>query len=153
MYARKESDSQTARVLSILRALAKVPQATVKQLSTTTRIPVSSVYRLSEDLLVSGFVHKTTSRHYGAGPVAVQLAERCGDTTLVAGMSSRSRSEIFDVHALPGTCTSPSTWTRCRPAWRRVSVLRRVRHRPGSGARGDGCRGPQTRPRHVSWTP
>ncbi|GAA0201981.1 IclR family transcriptional regulator [Glutamicibacter creatinolyticus] len=85
MYVRKVSDSQTARVLWILAALAKVPQATVKELSEASQIPVSSVYRLLDDLVTSGFVHKTSSRHYGAGPVAVQLAERYRDTTMMTG--------------------------------------------------------------------
>ena len=61
MSVRKESDSQTARVLWILSALAKVPQASVRELSTETGIPVSSVYRLLDHLVFSGFVHKTSS--------------------------------------------------------------------------------------------
>ena len=85
MSVRKESDSQTARVLWILSALAKVPQASVRELSTETGIPVSSVYRLLDHLVFSGFVHKTSSGHYGAGAAAVQLAERYWDSSLASG--------------------------------------------------------------------
>ncbi len=85
MNVRKEAESQTARVLWILSALAKVPQASVRELSTETGIPVSSVYRLLDHLVFSGFVHKTSSGHYGAGAAAVQLAERYWDSSLDSG--------------------------------------------------------------------
>lgn len=79
------AEVQASRTLSVLGALAKVPQATVKELSETTRIPVSTVYRLLVPLTASGFVHKTTARHYGAGPIAIQLSERYRDATLTTG--------------------------------------------------------------------
>lgn len=79
------AEVQASRALGVLGALAKVPQATVKELSVATRIPVSTIYRLLVPLVASGFVHKTTTRHYGAGPIAVQLSERYRDATLTTG--------------------------------------------------------------------
>lgn len=81
----KDADTQASRALRILGALAKVPQASVKELSESTRIPVSTVYRMLGSLVSSGFAQKTSTRHYGAGPIAVQLSERYRDTTLTTG--------------------------------------------------------------------
>lgn len=85
MYKRKVSDSQNARVLRVLTALAKVPQASVRELSDATQIPLSSVYRILDDSMASGFIRKTSASHYGAGPVSVQLSERYRDTTAMHG--------------------------------------------------------------------
>ncbi|WP_313813858.1 IclR family transcriptional regulator [Glutamicibacter sp.] len=85
MYKRKASESQNSRVLRILAALAKVPQASVKELSDVTQIPLSTVYRILDDSISSGLVRKTSSAHYGAGPVSVQLAERYRDTSGLHG--------------------------------------------------------------------
>lgn len=85
MYKRQESESQHARVLRILGALAKAPEATARELSETTQIPRSTVYRILEDSMSSGFIRKTSTSHYGAGPIAVQLAERYRDTTEMHG--------------------------------------------------------------------
>lgn len=80
-----DSDDRASRVLQVLNALAKVPQSTVQDLSATTEIPVSTLYRLLRSLVDSGFMQKTSARHYGAGPIAVQLAERYRDSTLATG--------------------------------------------------------------------
>ncbi|WP_348981385.1 IclR family transcriptional regulator [Brevibacterium sp. 'Marine'] len=79
------SDFRDSRVLRILSALAKVPQSTVRDIGETTGIPVSTVYRLVKLLVAFGFVQKTSTRHYGAGPIAVQLAARYRDSTLATG--------------------------------------------------------------------
>lgn len=73
------ADVQSSRVLQVLGALAKTPHASVKQLAESTRIPPSTLYRLLAPLVASGFARKTSNRHYCAGPVAVQLAERYHD--------------------------------------------------------------------------
>lgn len=80
-----DSDFRDSRVLRILSALAKVPQSTVCDIREVTGIPVSATYGLVKLLVASGFVQKTSTRHYGAGPIAVQLAERYRDTTLATG--------------------------------------------------------------------
>lgn len=85
MDSNKGREAQSSRTLEILVALAKVPQATAKELSESTQIPVSSIYRLLTPLVASGFVQKTSARHYSAGPIAVQLSERYRDTTLTTG--------------------------------------------------------------------
>lgn len=77
--------TQATRLLRLLGCLAKVPQATAKELAESTRIPVSTVYRLLNPLVAAGFAQKTSSRHFGAGPIAVQLSERYRDTTLTTG--------------------------------------------------------------------
>jgi Transcriptional regulator len=79
------AETQTTRLLQILSSLAKSPQATAKELAESTQIPVSTVYRLLAPLVASGFAQKTSSRHFGAGPIAVQLSERYRDTTLTTG--------------------------------------------------------------------
>lgn len=85
MDASSRAETQTTRLLQILGSLAKVPQATVKELAESTRIPVSTVYRLLTPLVAAGFAQKTSARHFGAGPIAVQLSERYRDTTLTTG--------------------------------------------------------------------
>ncbi|WP_417215650.1 IclR family transcriptional regulator [Arthrobacter sp.] len=79
------AETQTTRLLQVLSSLAKVPQATAKELAESTQIPVSTVYRLLNPLVAAGFAQKTSSRHFGAGPIAVQLSERYRDTTLTTG--------------------------------------------------------------------
>ncbi|WP_342592813.1 IclR family transcriptional regulator [Paeniglutamicibacter kerguelensis] len=80
-----EADTPATRALRILGALAKVPQASAKELADSTQIPVSTVYRMLTSLVSSGFAQKTSTKHYGAGPIAVQLSERYRDTTLTTG--------------------------------------------------------------------
>ncbi|WP_051299427.1 IclR family transcriptional regulator [Arthrobacter castelli] len=73
------------RSLSILRALATVPDASVEEIVDRTGIPLSSVYRLLGPLVDSGFLHKSTVGRYGAGPTSVKLAARYRDETLEKG--------------------------------------------------------------------
>lgn len=79
MRAIDDNEVQSSRVLLVLGALAKTPRASVKQLAESTKIPPSTLYRLLAPLVASGFARKTSSRHYCAGPVAVQLAEQYHD--------------------------------------------------------------------------
>lgn len=81
----RNEPTSLARTMRVLSTLAKVPQASAKEISSATGIPVSTVYRLLVHMVASGFVQKTSARHYGAGPIAVQLAERYRDTTLTTG--------------------------------------------------------------------
>lgn len=90
MGANNDTDVQSSRVLLVLGALAKTPRASVKQLAESTKIPPSTLYRLLAPLVASGFARKTSSRHYCAGPVAVQLAERYHD-------GEPGNGEILDV--------------------------------------------------------
>lgn len=85
MDGSNRTETQSTRLLQVLSALAKVPQATVKELAESTQIPTSTIYRLLNPLVASGFAQKTSSRHFGAGPIAVQLSERYRDTTLTTG--------------------------------------------------------------------
>ncbi|WP_181578411.1 IclR family transcriptional regulator [Arthrobacter sp. AQ5-05] len=82
----KGAEAQASRVLQVLDALAKTPQASVKQLAEATMIPPSTMYRLLAPLVASGFARKTSHRKYCAGPIAVQLAERYHDAEPATGL-------------------------------------------------------------------
>lgn len=86
MGANNGADVQGSRMLDVLGALAKTPHASVKQLAESTKIPQSTLYRLLAPMVASGFARKTSNRHYCAGPVAVQLAERYHDAEPGNGM-------------------------------------------------------------------
>lgn len=96
MGANNGTDVQSSRVLQVLGALAKTPHASVKQLAESTKIPQSTLYRLLAPLVASGFARKTSNRHYCAGPVAVQLAERYHDAKPSNGVVIESLTRLAE---------------------------------------------------------